>query len=116
MESKGVKRSLNLMLALSCWPREVVVIGSDTIIYIGEIRESKIRIGIDAPKRDKILRMDLIRVILENNGYRFAGVDGPSLMYNKNGKVLNVVEAVKELIETGKLVADIDSFNGEVNN
>jgi len=99
------------MLALSCWPREVVVIGPNTIVYVGEIRDSKVRIGIEAPNEHKILRMDLLVQILEGNGYRFVGVDGQSLMYKKDGRVLNVVESIKELIKDGKMKHALESFN-----
>ena len=103
------------MLALSCWPREVVVVGPNIIVYVGEIRESKVRIGIEAPHEYKILRMDLLIKILEDNGYRFVGVDGQSLMYRKGDKVLNVVMAVKELIRDGKMKSALEDFNNPGN-
>lgn len=51
------------MLVLSRKPTERIEIGDNVVVTVLEIRVSKVRIGIDAPKEVHVLRSELKEVI-----------------------------------------------------
>ena len=65
------------MLVLSRKPTERIEIGDNVVVTVLEIRGSKVRIGIDAPKEVHVLRSELKEVL--PSGPSDVGTDVPDL-------------------------------------
>lgn len=65
------------MLVLSRKPSESVVIDSDIIVRVIEIRGDRVRLGIEAPRERKILRQEVTD--RDQKGQEEDGVERPKL-------------------------------------
>ena len=79
------------MLVLSRKQGEAIHIGNDVVIVVSEIRGSRARIAIDAPRTTKIRRGEL-----RPDGF---DAEGDLFVYRENGKVIQSDESLSVMEE-----------------
>lgn len=91
------------MLNITAEEGDYILIG-DSLIYVEFLHSKtrKIRICIDAPPADTIVRMDLLHKMLEVNGYIFSGFRENIRVYNKNSRLLTFNQAIREVLALPK--------------
>lgn len=69
------------MLVLSRKPGESLIIGSDIVVTIVEVRGDKIKLGIEAPREVPVHRMEIAEAIAQEQQLKAASnleADGPA--------------------------------------
>lgn len=91
------------MLSITAEEGDYVLVG-DSLIYVEFLhnKTKKIRIAVDSPPSNTIVRMDLLHKMLEVNGYIFSGFRDNIRVYNKNNRLLTFNQAIKEIINLPK--------------
>ncbi len=102
------------MLSITAEEGDYVLVGN-SLIYVEFLhnKNKQIRIAIDAPPADTIIRMDLLHKMLEVNGYIFSGFRDNIRVYNKNSRLLTFNQAIKEIINLPK---DQNKFRMSIRN
>lgn len=101
------------MLSITAEEGDYVLVG-DSLIYVEFLhnKTKKIRIAVDSPSSNTIVRMGLLHKMLEVNGYIFSGFRDNIRVYNKlecdpvtsivKSRLLTFNQAIKEIINLPK--------------
>lgn len=73
------------MLILTRKQSEKIKIGDDIEITILEISQGNVKIGVEAPKKVKVIRYELIDEVKEQNRIAIENIDGLICKFKKEG-------------------------------
>lgn len=73
------------MLILTRKQGEKIKIGDDIEITIIEISQGNVKIGVEAPKKVKVIRYELIEELREQNRNAIENIDGLICKFKKEG-------------------------------
>lgn len=73
------------MLILTRKQGEKIKIGDDIKITIIEISQGNVKIGVEAPKKVKVIRYELIEELREQNRNAIENIDGLICKFKKEG-------------------------------